>query len=228
MGSFANSLFGLMLGWLQTAVSAVWTAFTSENGNSLFNWIGEKWILIAGVLCAIGLSADLCVYVLRWKRVRKRDGADEPVTEWKQEPARAEATPPEPEQDYEPDFSAWAPEEPPAAETTERPAEQPSLVTNAGYVVPADSPYRRPAAKTETASAEPDTEEAGTRTGAQGTEPTPVIPRRRRRINVNELFSDPEEDLRPFEAPQHVIDSRKAYHDPVYPRGWKQSEDKAE
>ena len=228
MGSFANSLFKLMLGWLQTAVSAVWTAFTSENGNGLFNWIGKRWILIAGILCAIGLSADLCVYVLRWKRVRKRNGAEEPETEGEQEPTRAETTRPEPEQAYEPDFSAWEPEEPPAAEAIESPAEQPSLVTNAGYVVPADSPYRRPTAKAETASAETSAEETGMLTGTQGTEPTPIVPRRRRRINVNELFSDPEEELRPFEAPQHVIDSRKAYHDPVYPRGWKQREDKAE
>lgn len=70
MGSFANSLFKIMLGWLQGAVSAVWSAFTSEKGNSLFNWIGRNWILIAGILCVIGLAADLCVYIFRWKPFR--------------------------------------------------------------------------------------------------------------------------------------------------------------
>ena len=67
MGSFANSLFKIMLGWLQTAVSAVWSAFTSENGSSVFNWIGKHWILLAGILCAVGLVTDLCVYIFRWK-----------------------------------------------------------------------------------------------------------------------------------------------------------------
>ena len=50
---------------------------------------------------------------------------------------------------------------------------------------------------------------------------------RRRRLNVSDLFSNPEEELYDFEAPQQLIDSRKAYHDPVYPRGWKKSEDSA-
>ena len=30
------------------------------------------------------------------------------------------------------------------------------------------------------------------------------------------------------DVPQHVIDSRKAYRDPVYPRGWKKSEEEGE
>ena len=67
MGSFANSLFKIMLGWLQAVVSAVWSAFTSENGSSIFNWIGRHWILLAGILCVIGLVTDLCVYIFRWK-----------------------------------------------------------------------------------------------------------------------------------------------------------------
>ena len=67
MGSFANSLFKIMLGWLQTAVSAVWSAFTSKNGSSFFSWIGQHWILLAGILCVIGLATDLCVYFCRWQ-----------------------------------------------------------------------------------------------------------------------------------------------------------------
>ena len=53
MGSFANTLFRGMLGWLQGIVSAVWSAFTSEKGGSFFTWIGKYWILIAGLLCII-------------------------------------------------------------------------------------------------------------------------------------------------------------------------------
>ena len=86
MGSFANSLFKYMLGWLQPAVSSVWSAFTNENGNSFFNWIGRNWIWAAAVLCAIGLAADLCIYLLRWRPYKvwksffsgAKDEADEP------------------------------------------------------------------------------------------------------------------------------------------------------
>ena len=42
------------------------------------------------------------------------------------------------------------------------------------------------------------------------------------------VISDPEEELHPFEAPQNVINSQKAYHEPVYPRGWKKSEEEKE
>ena len=56
-----------MLGWLQGIVSAVWSAFTSEKGGSFFTWIGKYWILIAGLLCIIGLVSDLGVYIVRWK-----------------------------------------------------------------------------------------------------------------------------------------------------------------
>ena len=101
MGSFANSLFTILLGWLQGAVSAVWNAFTTENGNSFFTWIGKNWLLIAGVLCLTGLAADLCVYLFRWK----------PYKVWKSF-FRRERENEEPEQEEELSFR-------PAAERTE-------------------------------------------------------------------------------------------------------------
>jgi hypothetical protein len=66
MGSFANTLFRVMLGWLQGIISAVWSAFTSEKGGSLLTWVGKHWIPIAAVLCIIGLVSDLGVYIVRW------------------------------------------------------------------------------------------------------------------------------------------------------------------
>ena len=86
MGSFANSLFKYMLGWLQPAVSSVWSAFTNEKGNSFFNWIGRNWIWAAAALCLIGLAADLIIYILRWRPYKvwksffsgAKDEADEP------------------------------------------------------------------------------------------------------------------------------------------------------
>jgi len=252
MGSFANTLFTILLGWLQTAVSAVWSAFHTENGGSFFTWIGEHWILIAGILCAIGLTVDLCVYILRWKpfrvwqsffsrnarrhREEREEKMNAPVYgryEEARDETRIRTDRPEryrtagtPEKE-EADLSAWESqkeyERPEKTETTEIP----SVVTNAGYIVPADSPYRRPSGYTPAESKtlqEPDGEAE-----AEGREerdtPQLMKTKKRRRISVSELFADPEEELREFEAPQQIIDSRRAYHDPVYPRGWKKSED---
>ncbi len=253
MGSFANSLFKIMLGWLQGAVSAVWSAFTSEKGNSLFNWIGRNWILIACILCAVGLAADLCVYIFRWKPFRvwksffsrdkeseetgyeergrvSRESVRRPVkvsgTNAVREPVQIKQAEPV----REPDFSQWEEEREEQHRVAVQPADKPVTVTNAGYIVPEDSPYRRPAGETsaQTASSQENGKKGDLSARTGRIEPNPVAPRRRRRINVTELFTDPEEELRQFDAPQHVIDSRSAYRDPVYPRGWQKSEDKEE
>ena len=293
MGSFANTLFTILLGWLQGAVSAVWSAFTSEKGNGFLTWIGDHWILLAGILCIIGLAADLGVYLMRWKPLkvwksflfRNRDEDGEPEVRRKPAPAPkayqrtfsrpAEETVPEPaaekrQERYEaPDLSQW--EEEPSAEQPEI-QEQPAMVTGAGYVVPADSPYRRPAVKPEPVRQEPPQTDRGFRhSGAQADrrpgniqgavsaenvrnpvpvqeepsspreirrqeepirndtaekpEPIQARAKRRRRLNVSDLFSSPEEELQEFDAPQDIIDRNKAYREPVYPRGWKQNGD---
>ena len=313
MGSFANTLFTILLGWLRGAVSAVWTAFTSEKGNSFLNWIGDHWILLAVILCVIGLAADLCVYLLRWKPFmvwksflsRGRD-TEEDTEEPEEKPVLTRKTPERPQRVFapvpparketrkEPDFSQWEAEE----ENPVRPAEtagQPATVTGAGYTVPADSPYRRPAAReynpagrtqnpreerTPRRAAEPAEREyrrpaeadervyrrpaddyslpeeqpvsRSRRAQAQDSvirtpvsreyiaqedypeterpqeDAAPVVFRRRRRISVSDLFSDPEEELKQIDAPQDIIDMNRAYRQPVYPRGWKQNEDHEE
>ena len=250
MGSFANSLFKVMLGWLQTAVSAVWSAFTSENGSSVFNWIGRHWILLAGILCVIGLVTDLCVYIFRWKpyKVWKSFFTGSRNTDFRQPNANPKPTGSQKEktgdigqinrpaaepavrirQDIpaESDFSRWETDESEGPDQESiQPEDKPATITNAGYVVPADSPYRRPA---EEITRSEGTEQSDYSSRAERKEPTPIAPRRRKRINVSELFTDPEEELRQYDAPQHVIDSRKAYRDPVYPRGWKKNEDNGE
>ena len=254
MGSFANTLFRVMLGWLQGIISAVWSAFTSEKGGSLLTWIGKHWIPIAAILCIIGLVSDLGVYIIRWKPYKvwksfffRKKEEEEPVPERRplmnEKPVRrrkpeAPAEPSytenmreipeaEPEEVYKPaDFSRWENEEPKDEKNYPTPRESvPVTVTPAGYHVPADSPYRRP----QTADSVQAKETEDVSTGKQETGKTqPVLYRRRRRINVSDLFSDPEEELHPFEAPQNVINSQQAYHQPVYPRGWKKSEDEKE
>ena len=251
MGSFANSLFKIMLGWVQGAASAVWSAFTNENGTSFFDWIGRNWILIAAVLCIIGLGVDLCVYIFRWKpfRVwksyfaRKKESPDEilynrqeanrpetaePVHEQRQTLRNGQESEMNKEKRTEPDFSLWEPEAEDASQENAETVQPQNMVTNAGYVVPADSPYRRPVPPDTAGAYDPEGEltDISGRTERDG--PAPVTPKRRRRITVAELFTDPEEELKQFDAPQQVIDSRKAYRDPVYPRGWKKSEEDGE
>jgi len=248
MGSFANTLFTIMLGWIQAAASAIWSAFTTENGGSFLQWIGRNWIILAAILCVIGMVIDFGIYLLRWRPVRVwksffrrlRHGKEE-----NEEPEQALETPaaatagrlfrneeePAQRSDSLPltaeaapeDFSRWAQEEPEPAAEPEAVQKRP-IITGAGYTVPADSPYRRPAAE---APAETLAEEQP----AVGPEIRPEIMtqrKRRRRLIVGDLFADPEEELYQYERPQQLIDKDKAYRQPVYPRNWKKDEGETE
>lgn len=245
MGSFANSLFKIMLGWLQTAISAVWSAFTSENGSPFFNWIAQHWILLAGILCVIGLAADLCVYICRWKpykvwksflsgaqrtdkhqlggNPKTMEGEGNPISGYAVEsPALGKI-----KNTDDTDLSRWETgSSEKTAQKAEQPEEMPDIITNAGYIVPADSPYRRPAVEKKQTS-ETENEDSSFSKEARKN-PATIAPRKRRRINVSELFTDPEEELHRIDMPQQVINSRKAYRNPVYPSGWKKSEDNEE
>ena len=67
MGSFANTVFSLLLGWLKGLISMIWSALTSEGGDSFFTFIGNNWIKIVVILCAAGLAVDFAVYFFRWQ-----------------------------------------------------------------------------------------------------------------------------------------------------------------
>ena len=66
MGSFANTVFSLLLGWMQGLIAIIWSALTDQGGESVFQFIGDHWIRIAIILCAVGLIADFLVYFFRW------------------------------------------------------------------------------------------------------------------------------------------------------------------
>ena len=245
MGSFANTLFTIMLGWLQSAAAAIWSALTTENGSSFLQWIGRNWLILTAVLCAIGLVADFGIYLVRWRPMRvwksffssiRRSGSgEEPEQESTEkaapvQPGRlfrnsaenepANDTPGTAGETEQADFSRWQKEEP-EPEDARIPAGEPVMITGAGYTVPADSPYRRPAEpqREDETSEPPFTEEI------QSGKPAVMTQRkRRRRLIVSDLFTDPEEELYPHEKPQQLIDRNKAYHQPVYPRGWKKNE----
>ena len=242
MGSFANTLFTIMLGWIQAAASAIWSAFTTENGGSFLQWIGRNWFILAVILCVIGMVMDFSIYLLRWRPVRVwksffrrlrhgKEEAEEPeqtvetpapagrLFRNEEEPARQSDSLPLTAEAEPEDFSRWSQEEPEPIPEPETMQKRP-IITGAGYTVPADSPYRRPTEPIE--AAKPD----GTKP-EEGEANKPEImtqKKRRRRLVVGELFNDPEEELWQYEKPQQLIDKDKAYHQPVYPRNWKTDE----
>ena len=67
MSGFANTVFTLMIGWFRTVVSLIWSGLTDKNGGNLFTWIGDHWIVIVLILCAVGTVVDLSVYLFRWR-----------------------------------------------------------------------------------------------------------------------------------------------------------------
>ncbi len=222
MGSFANTVFSVLLGWVQAVISMLWSALSSGNGNPFLQFIGNNWIVIALILCAAGLAADFTVYLFRWK----------PYKVWRSalrrllgrrgetgETAEEEAAPAEPEvparrfaaqREAEPETDELERWRTPEEEIPEAPEEEePDEVTPAGYVVPADSPYRRPAqAYTEEERQIPAERE---RPG-------------RRRTRLIRLLGDPDnEEEFHYNPPKPIVDRREAYNAPVYPENWQGS-----
>lgn len=209
MGSFANTVFSILLGWMQGLISAIWSAFTGKEGESFFQFIGNNWIKIAVILCAVGAIADFSVYFFRWqpykvwrsfwRRLKNKgetpvEAGNEPQEEWKNdgadEPEERELSPRrQAEPDTDDDLSRWKVSEKEMPE-----AEPEAEITKAGYTVPLDSPYRKP----------------GSRPG-------------RRRLRVNLLGDADEEGEIHYYAPRPIVDHREAYHAPVYPEGWKKN-----
>ncbi len=237
MGGFANTVFSVLLGWLQTLAAMIWYALTNEKG-SLLRWIGEHWIVLAAVLCAVGLIADLCVYLARWEpfRVwwsffhRKEFRA---VGSGATLPREQPGTYPDPagtEPAAGPLFAANRAETPKADYRNYRnePENAPEPVDDTGWEAPApryipeDSPYRRPVPA---APAEPAETEEVSNTQRHMEQ---VMRPRRRRIRVSGLLGDPDEGQALYSPPRPVIDKNEAYHPPVYPRKWKDQESDTE
>lgn len=245
MGSFANTFFTGLMGWMQSVASALWSLFTNEKASGVLRWIGDHWVVLAAVLCGVGLIADLGIYLVRWRPYlvwksflkRGQDAEDDEEKETTAEKSLNHVLPPlavparevrrkeqatsAAEQTQEDELGRWMTEPEPPRNVTGNTAQP--LVTAAGYVVPEDSPYRRPDVKKK--KPEPPVE----REDPQNKNNLRIQPsRRRKRINVNDLFSSPEEEIYEFDAPQNLIDRNKAYREPVYPRGWNRKEEKEE
>ena len=88
MGQFANTLFSMLLGWVQTAASWLWALVSGEAAAEGLAWALEHWLLLAGAACLGCMLVDFLVYLLRWQpyRVwgrflrRERNGQEEEST----------------------------------------------------------------------------------------------------------------------------------------------------
>ena len=226
MGSFANTVFSVLLGWMQGLISMIWSALTDENGGTFFEFIGNNWIKIAVILCIVGLVADFAVYFFRWapykvwrtfwRRLRgKRNGqADEPAGETAAETTytfrgreeRTERITPVRTEPEEPDLRRWEPDIPVMQETEET-----------------DDLERWRTDETDTA--EPTVPAEITRAGytvpADSPYRRPESRNRRRRLRIN-LLGDAEENEGEihYYSPRPMIDQKEAYNAPVYPEKW--------
>ena len=67
MGSFANSVFSVLLGWIRTAINQMWALVNSDSGGGFLAWIGENWKALTLILCGVGVVTDVVVYLFRWR-----------------------------------------------------------------------------------------------------------------------------------------------------------------
>ena len=96
MGTFADSLFTVLMGWVRGLVNAIWALFTSDH-TTVLEFFGRNWLAIAAVIIGAGLVIDWMIWLLRWQpyhlwaqRARRLLGMKEPEEE-EAEPAKAHA-----------------------------------------------------------------------------------------------------------------------------------------
>ena len=219
MGSFANTVFSLLLGWLQAVTSMIWSALTAKNSETFLQFIGNNWIIIAVILCFVGLIADFIVYIFRWepykvwrsfwKKIRY-GSRDETTTETDDREEIEAARPFQEENEYQEDYDdliKW--------EENELPERNPvsmTEITKAGYHIPPDSPDKKPKDDTDPCP------------NMEGVSPENVPPRRRRRF-TNFLGDSGGEEIHYF-APRPMVDQKEAYHAPVYPEKWNENRER--
>ena len=89
MGSFANSVFSVLLGWIRTTVNELWSMLSSGEGGGMLAWIGENWKALTLMLCLVGIVVDALVHVIRWRPLqvwasffRRIRGKGQEADEW--------------------------------------------------------------------------------------------------------------------------------------------------
>ena len=244
MGSFANNVFSILLGWLQGLISMIWSAMTAKDGNSFLQVLGNNWIKIAVILCAAGLIADFAVYFFRWapykvwrtfwrhlKGERKEtESVGNPGTA--AEPVSAFSENREEAPEYVRRWRTPEPEEPlrrRIAEPAYRENEEPEEPRRRRTAEPAYRKNEEPDELLRWRTPEQEEEEPGVPveiTKAGYTVPADSPYRRpgdrnsRRRLRISLLGDSEEDDGVHYYSPRPMVDQKEAYHAPVYPEKW--------
>ena len=124
MGTLADSLFNVLMGWVRALVNGIWALFTTDH-TTLLEFLGKNWIMIVVVILTAGLAIDWLVWLIRWrpyhlwaKRARRFLHLPEPEEEEtgrrKKRPETGEATQKmqtveAPEEDAFEDEEQWLP-----------------------------------------------------------------------------------------------------------------------
>ena len=96
MGTFADSLFTVLMSWVRGLVNGIWALFTSDH-TTLLEFLGKNWMVLAAVMIGAGLVIDWVIWLLRWQpyhlwaqRARRLLRIEEPEEE-EAPPAKAHA-----------------------------------------------------------------------------------------------------------------------------------------
>ena len=66
MGTLADSLFNVLMGWVRALVSSIWALFDTEH-TTVLEFLGKNWLTIAVIIIAVGLVMDWLVWLIRWR-----------------------------------------------------------------------------------------------------------------------------------------------------------------
>ena len=203
MGTLANTLFQVMLGWIRSLSAEIWNTVSSPEGSTFFAWVGKHWIVLTVILCLLGLAADLIVYLFRWQ----------PYRVWRSFFRRMQHSGEEPEDEPEPG------DEPEPEEETGTGRRRAFFRRERDEADDGDEEEPEETPLPETKPREPE----WYRNEPEGTTPIfeqAILPGKRRR--VTKLFKEANEENLP--GPEQLIDQYAAYRRPVYPRSWKAEE----
>ena len=96
MGTFADSLFTVLMSWVRALVNGLWALFSADH-TTLLGFLGKNWLVIAVVIVAAGLVIDWIIWLLRWQpyhlwaqRARRLLRMEEPEAQ-EEAPVRAHA-----------------------------------------------------------------------------------------------------------------------------------------
>ncbi len=67
MNAFTNAILTVLLGWLRSLISSIWTLISGEGTSTLWQLLSLHWKAVFIVLCVGGFVVDRVIYLLRWR-----------------------------------------------------------------------------------------------------------------------------------------------------------------